>query len=102
MTTGPITLTVGWVGRHTPPGAGVDGRDAAVIDIAKDVLLRDLHERGRIDARLCPCPVKMTPLCQVGSRHPRSQRVSREISRGGPILVLLGSGASSLRLGDGS
>jgi hypothetical protein len=43
MTTGPITLTVGWISRHTPPGAGVDGRDAAVIDIAQDLLLRDLH-----------------------------------------------------------
>jgi len=34
MTAGPITLTVGWIGRHSPPGAVVDGRDAAVIDIA--------------------------------------------------------------------
>ena len=50
MTTGPITLTVGWISRHTPPGAGVDGRDAAVIDIAQDLLLRDLHERGSLDA----------------------------------------------------
>jgi len=50
MTVGPITLTVGWIGRHTPPGAGVDGRDAAVIDIAQDLLLRDLHERGSLDA----------------------------------------------------
>ena len=49
MTTGPITLTVGWIGRHTPPGAGVDGRDAAVIDIAQDLLLRDLHERSSLD-----------------------------------------------------
>lgn len=37
MTTGHITLTVGWIGRHTPPGAGVDGRDAAVIDIWPDL-----------------------------------------------------------------
>ena len=50
MTAGPITLTVGWIGRHTPPGAGVDGRDAAVIDIAQDLLLRDLHERGSLDS----------------------------------------------------
>ncbi len=50
MTTGPFTLTVGWTSRHTPPGAGVDGRDAAVIDIAQDLLLRDLHERGSLDA----------------------------------------------------
>jgi Nucleotidyl transferase AbiEii toxin, Type IV TA system len=50
MTSGAITLTVGWVGRHTPPGAGVDGRDAAVIDIAQDLLLRELHRRGVLDA----------------------------------------------------
>jgi predicted nucleotidyltransferase component of viral defense system len=50
MTSGPISLTVGWIGRHTPPGAGVDGRDAAVIDIAQDLLLRELHDRGVLDA----------------------------------------------------
>jgi predicted nucleotidyltransferase component of viral defense system len=49
MTSGPITLTVGWIARHTPPGAGVDGRDAAVIDIAQDLLLRELHLRGVLD-----------------------------------------------------
>jgi len=50
MTSGPITLTAGWIGRHTPPGAGVDGRDAAVIDVAQDLLLRELHYRGVLDA----------------------------------------------------
>lgn len=50
MTTGPITLTAGWIARHTPPGAGVDGRDAALIDIAQDLLLRVLHQRGVLDA----------------------------------------------------
>jgi predicted nucleotidyltransferase component of viral defense system len=50
MTMGPITLTVGWISRHTPPGAGVDGRDAAVTDIAQDLLLRDLHKRGSLEA----------------------------------------------------
>jgi predicted nucleotidyltransferase component of viral defense system len=50
MTNGPVSLTIGWVGRHTPPGAGVDGRDAAVIDIAQDLLLRELHGRGVLDA----------------------------------------------------
>ncbi|MDQ1535862.1 MAG: hypothetical protein QOE58_255 [Actinomycetota bacterium] len=49
MTVGPI-MTVGWIGRHTPRGAGVDGHDAAVIAIAQDLLLRDLHERGSLDA----------------------------------------------------
>lgn len=50
MSSGPINLTMGWVGRHTPPGAGVDGRRAAVIDIAQDLLLRELHLRGVLDA----------------------------------------------------
>jgi len=50
MTSGPITLTAGWIGRHTPPGAGVDGHDAAVIDVAQDLLLRELHYRGVLDA----------------------------------------------------
>jgi hypothetical protein len=45
-----VTLTVGWIGRRTPPGAGVDGRDAAVIDIAQDLLLRELHGRGVLNA----------------------------------------------------
>jgi predicted nucleotidyltransferase component of viral defense system len=49
MTSGPITITIGRIGRHTPPGAGVDGRDAAVIDIAQDLLLRELHGRGVLD-----------------------------------------------------
>jgi hypothetical protein len=30
----PVILTIGWIGRHTPPGAGVDGRDAAEVDLA--------------------------------------------------------------------
>jgi predicted nucleotidyltransferase component of viral defense system len=50
MTSSPVTLTIGWIGRHTPTGAGVDGRDAAVIDIAQDLLLRELHRRGVLDA----------------------------------------------------
>ena len=50
MTSGPIHLTLGWLARHTPPGAGVDGRQAAVIDIAQDLLLRELHQGGVLDA----------------------------------------------------
>lgn len=49
MTSGPVTLTLGWIARHTPPGAGVDGRNAAVIDIAQDLLLGELHGRGTLD-----------------------------------------------------
>lgn len=50
MTSGPVSLTIGWISRHTPPGAGVNGRDAAVIDIAQDLLLRELHGLGVLDA----------------------------------------------------
>ncbi|WP_166347335.1 nucleotidyl transferase AbiEii/AbiGii toxin family protein [Phytoactinopolyspora limicola] len=40
-------LTAGWLARHTPPGAG--GRYAALIDIAQDLLLAHLAERGMFD-----------------------------------------------------
>jgi hypothetical protein len=50
VTNGAIILTVGWVGRHTPPGAGVDGRDAAVIDIATG------HLRGTEQKPARPAP----------------------------------------------
>lgn len=42
-------MTAGWIGRHTPKGAGAGGWDAAVLDIGQDLLLRDLHGRGALD-----------------------------------------------------
>jgi hypothetical protein len=45
-----ITVTVGWIARHTPKGAGAGGREAAILDIAQDLLLRELHETGALDA----------------------------------------------------
>lgn len=45
-----IRLTVGHIARHTPPGAGAQGRDAAIVDIAQDLLLRHLHGTGVLDA----------------------------------------------------
>ena len=50
MTNEDVKLTVGWIGRHTPKGAGAGGRDAAILDIAQDLLLRDLHEKGALEA----------------------------------------------------
>jgi len=44
-----ISLTRGHIARHTPPGAGAQGQDAAIVDIAQDLLLRDLHARGVLD-----------------------------------------------------
>ncbi len=45
-----ITVTIGWIARHTPKGAGAGGREAAVLDIAQDLLLRDLQLAGALDA----------------------------------------------------
>lgn len=47
--TNDLNITTGWIARHTPPGAGAGGRDAAIIDIAQDLLLRELHSRGALD-----------------------------------------------------
>ena len=31
---------------HTPRGTGAQGREAAIIDVAQDLLLRHLHDMG--------------------------------------------------------
>jgi predicted nucleotidyltransferase component of viral defense system len=46
---GRINITAGHVARHTPRSAGAQGRDAALVDIAQDLLLRDLHQQGLLD-----------------------------------------------------
>lgn len=47
MTVGyEINIQPGHIARHTPRGAGAQGREAAVIDIAQDLLLRRLHDDG--------------------------------------------------------
>jgi predicted nucleotidyltransferase component of viral defense system len=45
-----VALTAGHIARHTPRGAGAQGRDAAIVDIAQDLLLRHLHGQGVLDA----------------------------------------------------
>jgi predicted nucleotidyltransferase component of viral defense system len=45
-----VTLTLGHVARHTPHGAGAQGRGAAIVDIAQDLLLRHLYDQGVLDA----------------------------------------------------
>jgi len=45
-----IAVTIGWIARHTPKGAGAGGREAAILDIAQDLLLRDLQFAGALDA----------------------------------------------------
>lgn len=44
-----INLKLGHIARHTPRGAGAQGRDAAIVDIAQDLLLRHLHGAGVLD-----------------------------------------------------
>jgi predicted nucleotidyltransferase component of viral defense system len=45
-----INITVGRIAQHTPTNAGAGGRDAAIIDVAQDLLLRELHAEGILDA----------------------------------------------------
>lgn len=42
-----VNITLGHVARHAPKSA--QGREAALVDIAQDLLLRDLHDRGLLD-----------------------------------------------------
>lgn len=41
-----IDIMPGHIARHTPRNAGAQGREAAVVDVAQDLLLRDLQENG--------------------------------------------------------
>ena len=45
-----MNIQLGHIARHTPQGAGAQGREAAVIDIAQDLLLRHLQEEGILDS----------------------------------------------------
>ena len=45
-----VVLTVGHIARHTPHGAGAQGRDAAIVDIAQDLLLRHLQGTNGLNA----------------------------------------------------
>lgn len=44
-----MNIQVGHIARHTPRGAGAQGREAAVVDIAQDLLLGHMHEAGLLD-----------------------------------------------------
>jgi len=44
------SATIGRTARHTPRAAGAQGRDAAIVDIAQDLLLRHLQAVGALDA----------------------------------------------------
>jgi len=71
-----ITVTVGWIARHTPKGAGAGGREAAILDIAQDLLLRELHEVGSrefdlddIGALAVPVPTEAELAKTVSTRY---------------------------------
>ena len=44
-----INIQPGHIARHTPKKAGAQGREAAVIDVAQDLLLQHLSEMGSLD-----------------------------------------------------
>lgn len=44
-----MNLTQGHIARHTPTGSGSQGREAALIDIAQDLLLTNLASTGFLD-----------------------------------------------------
>ena len=44
-----INIQPGHIARHTPRNAGAQGREAAVVDIAQDLLLRHLHDEGLLN-----------------------------------------------------
>lgn len=44
-----LNITRAHVARHAPRAAGAQGRDAALVDIAQDLLLRYLHAEGLLD-----------------------------------------------------
>lgn len=49
MTEQGLNITLGHIARHTPQGAGAQGREAAIIDVAQDLILRRLHEDGALE-----------------------------------------------------
>jgi predicted nucleotidyltransferase component of viral defense system len=45
-----LNITIGHLARHTPSRAGAQGRDAAIVDVAQDLLLRHLHQANVLEA----------------------------------------------------
>ena len=44
-----VNLTEGYIARHTLTGSRAPGREAAIIDIAQDLLLSYLEDIGKMD-----------------------------------------------------
>ena len=43
-----VSIRPGNIARHTPRSAAAQGREAAVVDVAQDLLLRELQENGTL------------------------------------------------------
>lgn len=48
MSSYEVNIRPGNIARHTPRSAAAQGREAAVIDIAQDLLLRELQDNGTL------------------------------------------------------
>lgn len=48
MSSYEVNIRPGNIARHTPRSAATQGREAAVIDIAQDLLLRELQDNGTL------------------------------------------------------
>jgi predicted nucleotidyltransferase component of viral defense system len=69
----PITITAAHLARHTPTGAGSQGRDAALVDIAQDLLLRHLHIAGLLDTLVFKGGTALRKLYAGTPTHPATQ-----------------------------
>ncbi len=45
-----VSIRPGNIARHTPKSAAAQGREAAVVDVAQDLLLRELQENGTLES----------------------------------------------------
>jgi len=44
-----VNLTPGYIAQHAPGGRSTQGREAALVDIAQDLVLRELHSTGLLE-----------------------------------------------------
>ena len=58
-----ISIQPGHIARHTPRNAGAQGREAAVVDIAQDLLLRELQENGTLASVVIKGGTAIRKLC---------------------------------------
>jgi hypothetical protein len=44
-----MNIQPGHIARYTPRGAGAQGKEAAVVDVAQDLLLAHMQDEGLLD-----------------------------------------------------